>query len=37
MPIVAGARFAFTKGAEGFKSVVAKDTKPMAHPGEINP
>ena len=36
MSIVAGAGFAFIKGAEGCKPIVAKDTKPMAHPGEIN-
>src|SRR3954452_19388636 len=35
--IDAGARFAFLKGAEGFKAVGAKDAKPLAHPGEINP
>jgi len=35
--MVGGTRFVSGKGAEGFKSVVAKDTKPLAELGEINP
>jgi hypothetical protein len=35
--IVGGTRRALVKAAEGVQSVVAKDTKPMAQLGEINP
>jgi hypothetical protein len=35
--MVGGVRFVSGKGAEGFESVVAKDTKPVAELGEINP
>ena len=34
--MVGGVRFVSGKGAEGFKSVVAKDTEPLAELGEIN-
>jgi hypothetical protein len=34
---VGGTRFVSGKGAEGFKSVVAKDTEPLAELSEINP
>jgi hypothetical protein len=35
--MVGGVRFVSSKGAEGFKSVVAKDQEPLAELGEINP
>jgi hypothetical protein len=34
---VGGVRFVSDKGAEGFKTVVAKDAKPMGDLGGINP